>query len=182
MATIDILTVLNPSKFVNNTPNWDHPEGSNTTQYSSNDYLRMLSFGDNVTNNGQWNIGVSVRRGDTLRWMDTPIDQSEGQQDMILYGLKISNPSKWRQYFTGLSAKTFHSTRFYIDSGLGTDSPQFQYVAGPNNYLEATVKAAPSDRVTLNYYLKVVKIKLVNGVITPIGTYGIDPTITILPS
>lgn len=181
MATIDILTVLNPDNFADNTVDWANPEGSNTTQYSSNNYLRMISFNDNVTNNGQWNIGVSVKNGDVIRWLDTPIDQSEGQLDMILYGLKISNPTEWAKYFSPLTADTFHSTRFYIDSGFGTNSPQFQYVAGPNNYLTATVTSAPAQAVTLNYYLKVVKLKLVNGVITPVGAYGIDPTITIQP-
>lgn len=179
MATIDILTIFDANAFEDNTVNWANPDGSHSLKYSSDHYLRMVSFSDNVTNNGHWNVGVTVKEGDTIRWMETPSNQSEGQTDLIIYGLRIPNQTEWNRYFEPLSANTFHSTRFYIDNGFGTDSPQFQYVAGPNNYLTTQVTRAPSRDVTLNYYLKVVKLKLENGVITPKGTYGIDPTITI---
>ncbi len=99
---------------------------------------------------------------------------------MLTYGFNIRSSATWDKYLSPLAASEFHSTRFYIDSGFDTGKePSIQYVAGPNNYLTTTVTATPRSDVTLTYYLQVCKLKLNNGVIAPVGAYGIDPTITI---
>lgn len=183
MANIDILSVFNTSLFSNNTPNWSKPDGYNNFKYSSSNYVRMLSFSNQVTaNNGEWNLEINVKKGDVIRWIDTTNDQGADCQDMIVYNLRISDPDNWNKYLSSLVADEFHSNRCYLQTEFGVIPPKFQYTAGPNNYLTTSVTKAPSSAIKLNYYLYVVKLKIDNGLPTPVGTYGIDPAITIKPS
>ncbi len=183
MATIDILTVFNGNNFPDNNNGYSNPDGQNSYKYAKNEYVRMVSDSPQATNNGQWDLEVQVKPGDVIRWLDTPITQGESQTDMLVYNFH-TNQTEWDKYLEPLEASNFHTTRFYIDTGFQTNDPKFQYVAGPNNFLTATLKAGvsiPAGGVTLTYFLQVVKLTLVNGVITRKGTYGIDPKITIKP-
>lgn len=183
MATIDILTVLNIDNFPDNNATPDQPEGQGNYLYSNDQHVRLVSNSDRAENNGHWNLAIHVEEGDVIRWLDTPITQGEGQKDMLIYNFHMSreNDEKWRRYFTPLRGGEFHSTRFYIDRGLLTNNLHFQYNTSPNNFLFSKVRQRPDQEVTLQYYLEVVKLELVDGVITPKGYYGIDPEIHILP-
>jgi len=184
MSTIDILTVFNSGNFPSNTPNFTTPAGSNSLTYSNNNYVRMLSFSDQVSNNGAWDLHITANAGDEIRWLDTTEAQGDDGTDMIIYDFKVSDTTTWNKYLSALESFEIHSPRFYISSGFQTANPKFQYNTSPNNLLKTSVIAAPTTAdVTLSYYLKVVKLKIgANGSPEVVGAYGIDPKITIKKS
>jgi len=182
MANVDILAVFNQDAFIPNTPNWLNPDGSNSYKYSNSQSVRMLSFSNQVVSgNGDWNLSIRVQQGDTVRWLDTTGVQGENNTDMVVYGLYIPNPTEWNKYLSPLVGDEFNSLTCHQSNEFGTIPPKFQSMSGPSNFMSTTVTTAPSQAVTLNYYLRVAKLQVVSGSVNVIGTYGIDPTITITP-
>lgn len=184
MATIDVLTVIDPIGFADNrlpltTPINQIPMVS-TSLLNTN--VRMIGETGSI-NYGQatWNLGINVRRGDTVRWWDTTVVQGSNE-DMIIVG--FCKYTDWDSVMNTASANSMGVGMGYIQSGFSLDNLsnlKFAMNSFQNNYIEASVVSNAQIGKTVSYYLIVAKLD-VSQVGTPVlkGLYRFDPSITVI--
>ncbi|HJV79117.1 MAG TPA: AidA/PixA family protein [Paludibacter sp.] len=184
MATIDVLTIIDPIGFVDNslplTTPIDNIPMVSTSLLNTN--VRMIGETGSI-NYGQatWNLGINVRRGDTVRWWDTTVVQGTNE-DMIIVGFK--KYTDWDSVMGTALANTMGVGMAYIQSGFALDNLsnlKFAMNSFQNNYIEANVLNNAPIGKTVSYYLVVAKLD-VSQVGTPIlkGLYRFDPSITVI--
>lgn len=184
MATIDVLTVIDPVGFADNaipltTPISSMPFISN---YLLTNNVKMIAETGSV-NYGQAtsSVGINVRQGDTVRWWDTSVIQ-DTNEDMIIVGFETY--SNWNAVMGAASAKTKGVGLAYIQSGFNMSSLAnltFSMNSFQNNYIEAKVLANAPIGSTVYYYLVVAKLDVSQvGGPTLKGLYRFDPSITVI--
>jgi len=184
MATIDVLTVIDPIGFADNnlplTTPIDNIPMVSTSLLNTN--VRMIGETGSI-NYGQatWNLGINVRRGDTVRWWDTTVVQGSNE-DMIIIGFK--KYTDWDSIMGTATADAMGVGMAYIQSGFTIDNfsnLKFAMNSFQNNYIQAKVLDNAQIGKTVSYYLVVAKLD-VSHVGTPIlkGLYRFDPNITVI--
>lgn len=184
MTTIDILTVIDPVGFDNNSLPLTTPINQipNISNYLLSNNVKMIAETGSV-NYGQAtsNVGVNAKRGDVIRWWDTTVIQGTNE-DMIIVGFqKYSN---WDTVMRDPSANTMGLGMAYIQSGFSMDSLanlKFAMNSFQNNYISATVRDDAPIGATIYYYLVVAKLNVAQvGTPKLDGLYRFDPSITII--
>jgi len=184
MATIDVLTVIDPVGFEDNnlpltTSIYSIPNISN---YLLTNNVKMIAETGSVRyGQSTSNIGINARQGDTIRWWDTSVVQ-DTNEDMIIVGFqKYSN---WDTIMGTATADTMGVGLAYIQSGFSMDTLanlKFSMNSFQNNFIKATVLNNAPIGGNASYYLIVAKLD-VSQVGTPKlkGLYRFDPSITVV--
>lgn len=184
MATIDVLTVIDPIGFADNslplTTPVDQIPMVSTSLLGTN--VRMIGETGSVDyGQATWNLKINVRRGDIVRWWDTTVVQGTNE-DMIIVG--FYKYTSWDTVMGPASAQTMGVGMAYIQSGFSLSNLsnlKFAMNSFQNNYIEATVRGdAPIGQVA-SYYLIVAKLD-VSQVGTPVlkGLYRFDPSVRVI--
>jgi hypothetical protein len=183
---IDILTVIDPVEFENNslpltTPIDDIPNISYNEDPVKNNVRMIAEHGSVNDRQATSNIEIKARGGDVIRWWDTSIVQ-DTDHDMIIVGFQKG--TNWDVVMEDVSAKTRGVGRAYIKSGFDMKNLshlQFASNSFQNNYIQATVKENAPIGTTSYYYLVVAKLDVskVNDVKLK-GLYRFDPSITVI--
>jgi hypothetical protein len=184
MTTIDILTVIDPVGFENNSLPLTTPITSipNIRPDLLNNNVKMIAEYGSV-NYGQAtsNLGVKVRKGDTIRWWDTSIVQGTNE-DMVIVGFQTY--SNWGQVMATPTAQTMGVGMAYIQSGFVMDNLsnlKFSMNSFQNNYIEARVLNSATPGSNVYYYLIVAKLDVAHvGEPKLNGLYRFDPYITVI--
>ncbi|MCG9597292.1 inclusion body family protein [Vibrio sp. Isolate25] len=189
MAVYNILTVFKADGF-ENAPHSSFNDPTGGGRHWRDEVFMITNAGSGLTGgNATSNLHITVKPGDVINWLDTPISQglrnkgSSPDIDIVVYGMYIPHQASWDRGLTELKGKTQNSSHVYITSNFDTnEEPDFQAVTFPNNICTTTVKNV-SERVDVTYYLKVAKLDLSDSDnIKVLGWYQIDPKITILPN
>lgn len=184
MAIIDVLTVIDPVGFDDNTLPLTTPITSMPfiSNYLLTNNVKMIAE-TGFVNYGQAtsNVRINVRQGDTVRWWDTSVVQ-DTNEDMVIVGFETS--SNWNAVMGAASAKTKGVGLAYIQSGFNMSSLAnltFSMNSFQNNYIEAQVLANAPVGTTVAYYLVVAKLDVSQvGGPTLKGLYRFDPSITVI--
>lgn len=183
MATIDILTVIDPVGFQDNSLPLTTPISAIpwVPDVLLNNVKMVAETGSIRYGQATSNVGINVRRGDTVRWWDTSVVQGTNE-DMIIVGFQ--KYSDWESVMTPAAAKTMGVGMAYIQSGFQLDNLSnltFAMNSFQNNYIEAHVQSNAPIGTTVTYWLVVAKLD-VSQVGTPKlkGLYKFDPTITVI--
>lgn len=185
MATIDILTVIDPLGLADNSATLTTPI-QNIPMLSTailNAYVWMIAESASVrSGQATWNLSIEARANDTIRWWDVSVVQ-DTNTDIVIIDFAVS--SNWSSVLEQPTAGTQADGVAYIQSGfqLGNISQlKFAMNSFQNNYIATTVKPNAAPNTTVNYTLTVAKLD-VSRVGTPAlkGLYRFDPTIIIVP-
>lgn len=184
MAVIDILTVIDPLGFDNNSVPLSTPINQipNISNYLLTNNVKMIAETGSVSyGQATSNIGINAKRGDTIRWWDTSVIQ-DTNEDLIIVGFqKYSN---WDTVMNEPQSKTKGIGMAYIQSGFSLDTLanlQFAMNSFQNNYIEAIVRNDAPIGTTIYYYLIVAKLNVSQvGGPTLDGLYRFDPSITVI--
>lgn len=183
MAAIDVLTVIDPIGFPDNnlaltTPISNIPWLPNALL---NNVKMIAETGSYNYGQASSNVGINVRRGDSVRWWDTSVVQGTNE-DMIIVGFQ--KYSDWDSVMGPAVAKTMGVGMGYIQSGFQLDNLSnltFAMNSFQNNYIEAIVQSNAPIGKQVTYWLVVAKLD-VSQVGTPKlkGLYKFDPSITVI--
>jgi hypothetical protein len=186
MSEYNILTVFKGEGFTDNSNTFDNPAGGGE-YWDGRVYMITNASTALSGTNASASLTLTVKSGDTINWLDTPINQGmrhsgpEKDIDILVYGMQKG--SNWDDALTPLVGDTKNGSRAYIPSNFDNPNaaPTFQSVTFPNNFATTTVKTV-TQQTRVTYYLKVVKLDLTDtDNIKVLGYYKIDPTIIINP-
>ncbi len=182
--TIDILTVLDPFGFSDNTIPLSTPINQIPMVSIStlNKNVWMIAEHESVeAGQATWNLSIKASPGDAIRWWDTSVVQ-DTNEDMIIVGFQTY--SNWESVLEDPTSDTQGTGYAYIKSGFQFSSLanlKFAMNSFQNNFVQTVVKQGAVTGTRVSYYLIVAKLDTRNvGDPQLKGLYRFDPTITIV--
>jgi len=186
MTIINIKTIVNADYFRDNRCTLNTPiEDIPVINPPRNQGVWMIADKNVISGQASpYSLTISAKKGDEIRWWDSPIAQNEEEIDIMIIGfcLRGRQEREWNNVFSSTTSCEKPVGMASIDSGLKINNIhdlKFSQSAFKSNCISAIVRNdAPTT--TLYYYLILGKFDVSHtGEAKLKGIYQIDPVIRI---